>query len=56
MIEKVKVAIYKHEGKRADEFSSFYEVVHQILIDRWNKNNTPLQCLAHSPNPRYSSL
>ncbi|XP_038891577.1 uncharacterized protein LOC120080967 [Benincasa hispida] len=54
MIEKVKVAIYKHEGKHPDESSSFYGVVHQILIDRWNKNNTPLHCLAHSLNPRYS--
>ena len=40
-IEKVKLTMCKHEGKRIDEFSSFYDVVHQILIDRWNKNNTP---------------
>ncbi|GAV68740.1 LOW QUALITY PROTEIN: Dimer_Tnp_hAT domain-containing protein, partial [Cephalotus follicularis] len=25
--------------------------VHEILIDRWNKNNTPLHCLAHALNP-----
>ena len=42
MIEKVKVAIYRHEGKRADEHSAFYEVVYSILIDRWTKSNTPL--------------
>ena len=52
MIEKVKGAIYRHEGKRLDETSTFYDVVHKILVDRWNKNNTPLHCLAHSLNPR----
>ncbi|KAG5524531.1 hypothetical protein RHGRI_031254 [Rhododendron griersonianum] len=55
MIEKVKIAIYRHEGKRHKDSSTFYEVVHTILVDRWNKNNTPLHCLAHSLNPRYYS-
>ncbi|CAL5395559.1 unnamed protein product [Camellia sinensis] len=55
MIEKVKMVIYKHEGKRLEDESTFYNVVHQILVDRWNKNNTPLHCLAHSLNPRYYS-
>ncbi|XP_020114911.1 uncharacterized protein LOC109728792 [Ananas comosus] len=55
MIEKVKVAIYRREGKKEDEESSFYSVVHKILIDRWAKSNTPLHCLAHSLNPRYYS-
>ena len=53
MIEKVKKAIYEHEVKRLDEKSTFYEVVHTILVDRWTKNNTPLHCLAHALNPRY---
>ena len=52
MIGKVKKVIYKHEGKRLDELSLFYEVVHQILVSRWAKGNTPLHCLAHSLNPR----
>lgn len=52
MIGKVKKAIYEHEMKGVDEFSAFYDVVHQILIARWTKNNTPLHCLAHSLNPR----
>ncbi|GAV69128.1 LOW QUALITY PROTEIN: Dimer_Tnp_hAT domain-containing protein, partial [Cephalotus follicularis] len=30
--------------------------VHEILVDRWNKSNTHLHCLAHSLNPRYYSL
>ncbi|XP_028060997.1 uncharacterized protein LOC114264544 [Camellia sinensis] len=55
MIEKVKMSIYRHEGKRIDEESTFYNVVHQILVDRWNKNNTPLHCMAHSLNPKYYS-
>lgn len=33
--------------------SSFYEVVYNIIIDRWTKSVTPLHCLAHSLNPRY---
>ena len=40
MIEKVKSAIYQHERKGDDEKSSFYDVVHKILVDRWNKSNT----------------
>ena len=38
------------------EVSPFYQVVYQILVDRWAKNNTPLHCLAHSLNPRYMIL
>ena len=35
MIENVKVAICRHEGKRADEYSTFYEVnILSYLIDR----------------------
>ncbi|XP_075670346.1 uncharacterized protein LOC142640138 [Castanea sativa] len=55
MIEKVKVAIYRHEGLEDNEYSSFWSVVYDILIDRWTKNCTPLHCLAHSLNPRYYS-
>ncbi|XP_038904485.1 uncharacterized protein LOC120090855 [Benincasa hispida] len=58
MIIMVKATIYKHEGlqpTKPSDFSSFYDVVYNILIDRWNKNNTPLHCLAHSLNPRYYS-
>ena len=33
MIEKVKSAIYRHEGKRDNEDSVFYSVVHKILVD-----------------------
>ncbi|GMP40203.1 hypothetical protein CsSME_00010747 [Camellia sinensis var. sinensis] len=51
MIENVKASIFRHEGKLDDEESIFYSVVHNILVERWAKNNTPLYCLAHSLNP-----
>ena len=52
MIEKVKAIIYQHEGLEDKEYSSFWSVVYDILIDRWTKNCTPLHCLAHSLNPK----
>lgn len=52
MIEKVKGVIYQHEGRRDNEESLFYKVIFDILVQRWNKSNTPLHCLAHSLNPR----
>ncbi|XP_038709954.1 uncharacterized protein LOC120004739 [Tripterygium wilfordii] len=55
MIEGVKASIYRFEGKELTEESSFYSIVHSILVGRWNKSNTPLHCLAHSLNPRYYS-
>ncbi|KAL3009924.1 hypothetical protein AAZX31_07G111100 [Glycine max] len=55
MIEKVKNTIYQYERKEESEGSTFYEVVHSILIDRWTKSSTHLHCLAHSLNPRYYS-
>ncbi|XP_052155100.1 uncharacterized protein LOC127773117 isoform X4 [Oryza glaberrima] len=55
MVEKVKAAIYKHESREPEEESAFYSVVHGILEDWWSRSKTPLQCLAHSLNPRYYS-
>ncbi|XLU30028.1 hypothetical protein S245_066094, partial [Arachis hypogaea] len=51
MIKKVKSAIYLYERKDEQESSSFYDVVHSILVQRWTKSSTPLHCLAHSLNP-----
>ena len=34
MIEKVKAKIYRHEGLENDEYSLFFNVVYDILIDR----------------------
>ncbi|XP_030958977.1 uncharacterized protein LOC115980924 [Quercus lobata] len=56
MIEKVKAAIYWHEGLEDDEYSSFWSVVYDMLINRWTKNCTPLHCLSHSLNPKYYSI
>ena len=44
MIEKVKTEIYRHKGLEDDEYSPFWGVVYEILIDRWIKNCTPLHC------------
>ncbi|XP_057418312.1 uncharacterized protein LOC130712497 [Lotus japonicus] len=55
MIENVRKVIYKSERKTESEVSTFYEVVHSILVDRWTKSSTPLHCLAHSLNSRYYS-
>ncbi|XP_057248906.1 uncharacterized protein LOC125494770 [Beta vulgaris subsp. vulgaris] len=38
-----------------DDYSEFFEVVHRIIVARWTKSNTPLNCLAHSLNPRFYS-
>jgi hypothetical protein len=52
MIDKVKAAIYKHEGKTMEKESAFYSVVHGILVDWCNKTKTPFHCLSHALNPR----
>ena len=39
-IEKDKSVNYRHEEKRENEHSPFYDVVHQILEDRWNKSTS----------------
>lgn len=54
VIEKVKNAIYTKEKKKEDEFCTFYEVVYEILIDRWKKKKKTIHhCIVwHSLNPR----
>jgi hypothetical protein len=52
IIEKVKKEIYRFEGLEEDQSCTFFDVVYNILIDRWTKNCTPLHCLAHSLNPK----
>uniref|UniRef100_A0A803KP61 HAT C-terminal dimerisation domain-containing protein n=1 Tax=Chenopodium quinoa TaxID=63459 RepID=A0A803KP61_CHEQI len=53
MVQKVKDAIYKKEGKLDYEESTFFNVVKGILSSRWSKGSTPLHSLAHSLNPRF---
>uniref|UniRef100_A0A452XPM9 DUF659 domain-containing protein n=1 Tax=Aegilops tauschii subsp. strangulata TaxID=200361 RepID=A0A452XPM9_AEGTS len=55
MIEKVKMPIYRFEGKEEGEECILYDIIKEILVSRWTKSNTPLHCLAHSLNPRYYS-
>lgn len=51
MIEKV---IFEHEGKDLiSGQSNFFDTIHDILVARWNKSNTPLHCMAHSLVPKY---
>jgi hypothetical protein len=52
MIEKVKLVIYEYEGKAPGEESAFYSAVHGILVDWWSNSKTPLDCLAHTLDPR----
>ncbi|KAF7843635.1 uncharacterized protein G2W53_000540 [Senna tora] len=49
------ISSQSYERKDENEESSFYAVVHGILIEHWMKSSTPLDCLAHSLNPRYYS-
>ncbi|XP_057790912.1 uncharacterized protein LOC131008025 [Salvia miltiorrhiza] len=51
MIVKVKRVIFEHEMKSDLEESSFWNVVCNVLEDRWSKSNTQLHCLAHSLTP-----
>ncbi|XP_031478612.1 uncharacterized protein LOC116249604 [Nymphaea colorata] len=54
MIEKIQDVIFKHEKKNiAFEDSAFFVHVRKILIARWDKSSTLLQCMAHSLNPKY---
>uniref|UniRef100_A0A803LVV8 DUF659 domain-containing protein n=2 Tax=Chenopodium quinoa TaxID=63459 RepID=A0A803LVV8_CHEQI len=53
MVQGVKDAIYKKEGKQDYEESTFFNVVKGILSSRWSKGSTPLHSLAHSLNPRF---
>jgi hypothetical protein len=52
MIEKVKKAIYRKERKGFHQGSKFWDAVYKVLISRWSKSNTTLNCLAHSLNPK----
>lgn len=42
MIKNVRASTYRLEGNELSEYSSFNSVIYQILVNRWNKSNTPL--------------
>ncbi|CAA0806447.1 Unknown protein [Striga hermonthica] len=54
MIEEIKTVVFRHEEKDLlVGQSAFFDAIHEILEERWNKSNTPLHCLAHSFVPKY---
>jgi hypothetical protein len=56
MIESVKTIILQHEcPEYGTSTKTLFTTIHDILISRWDKNCTPLHCLAHSLNPKYYS-
>lgn len=56
MIEDIKSCIFYQENEDLlTGKSDFFDVIQKIIVDRWNKSNTPLHCLAHSLVPKYYS-
>eukprot|EP00253_Pinus_taeda_P002694 PITA_02694 len=56
MIESVKSNILQSECPEYETSpEAFCGTIHVILVSRWDKNCTPLHCLAHSLNPKYYS-
>ena len=56
MIESVRSIILQSECPEYETSSkAFFTTIQDILVSRWDKNYTPLHCLAHSLNPKYYS-
>jgi hypothetical protein len=54
MIESMRTIILQNESPEyGTPVVIFFTTIQDILISRWNKNCTPLHCLAHSLNPKY---
>jgi hypothetical protein len=54
MIESMRTIILQNESPEYGTSAEiFFTTIQDILINRWNKNCTPLHCLAHSLNPKY---
>jgi hypothetical protein len=54
MIESMRTIILQNESlEYGTPAEIFFTTIHDILISRWNKNCSPLHCLAHSLNPKY---
>ena len=54
MIESVRSIILQSECPQYETSpEAFCDTIHDILVRRWDKNCTPLHCLAHSLNPKY---
>ena len=56
MIESVRTIVMKNERAEYEtSIENLWSIIQDILISRWDKNCTPLHCLAHSLNPKYYS-
>jgi len=56
MIESVRTIILQSECPEYETSpEAFFTSIQDILVSRWDKNCTPLHCLAHSLNPKYYS-
>ena len=56
MIESVRSIILQSECLEYETSpEAFFTTIQGILVSRWDKNCTPLHCLAHSLNPKYYS-
>jgi hypothetical protein len=54
MIESMKTVILQNEcPEHATSAEILFTSIQDILITGWDKNCTPLHCLAHSLNPKY---
>jgi hypothetical protein len=54
MIESMKIVVLEHEfAEYGTTGETLFTTIQDILISRWDKNCTPLYCLAHSLNPKY---
>jgi hypothetical protein len=54
MIESMRTIILQNESPEyGTPTKIFFTTIHDILISKWNKNCSPLHCLAHSLNPEY---
>ena len=54
MIESVRSIILQSECPEYETSpEAFCDTIHDILVNRWDKNCTLLHCLAHSLNPKY---
>jgi len=54
MIESMRSIILQSECPEYETSSeAFFTTIQDILVRRWDKNCTPLHCLAYSLNPKY---
>ena len=56
MIESMKTIVMENESPEYGTLAkSLWSTIQDILLSRWDKNCTPLHCLAHSLNPKFYS-